>query len=148
MLGEIAPPSERQPERLDLSRPGATALSQPAKVSDANMHGGGGGGNMRASDWRPLERNTLRGFFVLHLPSGLVLHDCTLHRKDDREWVGLPGKPQIGADGLPRKDPNTGKPLYTVIVELPDRKVRERFQAAALEAVHALLGERHPGALP
>jgi hypothetical protein len=100
---------------------------------------------IRASDWRPMPRNTLRGFVTLTLePSGLRLHDCALHRNGDREWIGLPGKPQINRDGQQRKDPTTGKALYTPLVEVPDKDARERFQRAALAAVHELLdgGER------
>lgn len=98
-----------------------------------------------ASDWKPLEKNTLRGFVVLRLePSGLVLRDCTLHRKEGREWIGLPGRPQTDRDGQPRRDPNSGKVLYSPIVEIPDRGARERFQQAALAAVHALIGEGAP----
>ena len=97
---------------------------------------------IRASDWRPLERNTLRGFVTLTLePSGLVLHDCAVHRKEDREWVGLPRKPQLDRDGQPRRDTATGKQLYTAVVEIPDRDARARFQEAALAAVRELIGE-------
>jgi hypothetical protein len=93
-----------------------------------------------ASDLRRIDRNTLVAFCTLRLdPSGLVLNDCSYHRKDDREWIGLPGKPQIDRDGTPRKDPNTGKQLYTPVVEIPDRNQRERFQQAALAAVHKLI---------
>jgi hypothetical protein len=100
---------------------------------------------MVATDWAPCERNTLKGFFILRLVSGLVLHGCTLHRHPaGREWVGQPGKPQLDADGRQRRDPDTGKALYTPIVEIPDRQARERFQAAALAAVHALLGDGAP----
>jgi hypothetical protein len=56
---------------------------------------------IRASDWRPKVSNTLQGFVDLELePSGLALRDCTYHKHaDGREWVGLPGKPQIDRDG-------------------------------------------------
>ena len=97
---------------------------------------------IRASDWRSMERNTLRGFVTLYLePSGLVLNDCTLHRMPDgRQWIGLPAKPQLDRDGQHRKDPATGKPLYVPVVEIQGKEARERFQAAALAAVHQLLG--------
>ena len=95
-----------------------------------------------ASDFRPMQRNTLQGFVTLTLePSGIVLHDCAIHRKEGREWIGLPGRPQIDRDGQPRKDSATGKQLYVAIVEIPDRDARERFQQAALAAVHELIGE-------
>src|SRR3954451_5576845 len=101
----------------------------------------GGGAMIRASDWRPMQRNSLQGFVTLKLePSGIVLHDCTLHQKDGREWIGLPGKPQMDREGQQRKDPNTGKVLYTPVVEISDKTQRERFQQAALAAVHELLG--------
>ena len=66
-----------------------------------------------ASDWRPIGRNTLRGFCDLRLqPSGIMLHECSLHEKGGKRWIGLPaGKAE-----------------------------RERFQAAALAAVDRLLG--------
>ena len=44
----------------------------------------------RASDWRGLERNTLRGFFRLTLPSGIQINDCTFHEKGESRWIGLP----------------------------------------------------------
>ena len=98
------------------------------------------------SDLRAMQRNTLQGFCTLHLePSGLVLRDCSFHRTDDgREWIGLPSKPQIDRDGNHRQDLKTGKPAYVAIVEIPDKDRRERFQAAAVAAVRALLGKAAP----
>jgi hypothetical protein len=96
---------------------------------------------IRASDWRPLARNSLLGFVKLSLePSGIVLNDCTFHSKDGQEWIGLPGKPQIDKDGATRRDSTTGKILYTPCVEIPSKDARERFQKAAVAAVHQLLG--------
>jgi hypothetical protein len=95
-----------------------------------------------ASDWRPMERNTLRGFMTLTLsPSGLRLRECTEHKKDGKRWIGLPSKPQLGAEGRHRVDPSTGKKLYTPIVEITGTEARKRFQDAALAAVDKLLGK-------
>ncbi|MEA3159907.1 MAG: hypothetical protein QOD95_1455 [Gammaproteobacteria bacterium] len=33
-------------------------------------------------NWKPFEKNTLRGFLDLLLPSGLILRGCTFHMKD------------------------------------------------------------------
>ena len=94
-----------------------------------------------ARDWRPLEKNTLRGFCTLVLsPSGLVLRECTLHVNADRRWIGLPSKPQLDADGKHRIDPSTGKKAYSPIVELMGKEERARFQRAATDAVDKLLG--------
>jgi hypothetical protein len=43
-----------------------------------------------ASDWRGLERNTLRGVVTLALVNGLVLRERSVHSQGDRRWVGLP----------------------------------------------------------
>jgi hypothetical protein len=92
---------------------------------------------MRATDWRPLQRGTLQGFVTLNLPSGLVIRDCTLHMSGEKRWVGLPGKPQIDASGATRKGEN-GKVLYTPVVDIVP-SARERFQAEALRAVDRLI---------
>jgi hypothetical protein len=95
-----------------------------------------------ATDWRAAEnRGSVSGFVTLRLPSGLVLRDCTFHQQGERQWIGLPGKPQIDAAGLHCIDPTTGKRLYLPIVEIPDRGQRERFQRAALAAVDRLLDQ-------
>ena len=100
-----------------------------------------------ATDWRPVTKNTLRGFLTLKLaPSGLVLKDCSLHEKGDKRWIGLPSKPQLDSDGRQRKDAATGKPLYTPSVEIVGKAERERFQEAALAAVDRLLGREFGGA--
>ena len=41
-----------------------------------------------ATNWKPLERNTLKGFVDLTLPSGLIIHGCSLHRKNESRWMG------------------------------------------------------------
>ena len=96
-----------------------------------------------ASDFRVVEKNTLRGFFTLALPSGLVVHDCSVHEKGGKRWVGLPARPQLDGEGQARRDP-AGKILYTPVVELAGREQRERFQAAALAAVDELIGKGAP----
>ena len=94
-----------------------------------------------ASEWRAVTKNTLAGFCVLTLsPSGIVLRDCALHERDGKRWVSLPSKPQIDSEGRQRKDPNSGKVLWTPVVEIRGKAERERFQAAALAAIDKLRG--------
>jgi hypothetical protein len=91
-------------------------------------------------------KNTLIGFCDLTLaPSGLILHDCTLHsRPDGKRWVGLPARPQIDSvTRLHRKDATTGKFLWAPSVEIYGQAERQRFQKAALAAIDALI-ERGP----
>jgi hypothetical protein len=70
-----------------------------------------------------------------------VLRDCTFHQQDERQWIGLPGKPQIDAEGRHRIDPTTRKRQYRPVVEIPDWRARRRFQEAALLAIARLLAD-------
>jgi hypothetical protein len=98
-----------------------------------------------ASNFRRLERNTLKGFVTLSLePSGLIIHDCTVHEKQGKAWIGMPAKPQINGDGTARTDTASGKQLYRSVLEFKDRAARKRFQQVALEAVRAVVGEGIP----
>lgn len=76
--------------------------------------------------WKPYLKNTLRGFLSLELPSGLILHDCTLHQRNESRWVGLPGRPYQKPDGTTSWSP---------VVEIPENAAREKFQRGALAAV-------------
>jgi DNA-binding cell septation regulator SpoVG len=92
----------------------------------------GGDGGHRAflvSDWKAYEKGTLRGFLSLTLPSGLVIHNCTLHHKGDSRWIGLPARQFTKDDGTKSFSP---------IIEFVSNEARNRFRDAAVEAV-----ERH-----
>jgi hypothetical protein len=78
-------------------------------------------------EWRPYQKNTLRGFLSLELPSGLILHGLTLHDKEGRRWVGMPAK-SFEKDGTTTWAPQ---------VEFSSKESRERFQVAAIEAIDA-----------
>jgi hypothetical protein len=94
---------------------------------------------MIAYDWRPFPRRTMCGFFSLQLASGLQLRGCTLHKKGRDRWVGLPCAAQIDKNGQFRVV--GGKRVYFSLVAIPDRHVRERFQAQALAALDKLLAD-------
>jgi hypothetical protein len=92
-----------------------------------------------ASDFKPMDKGALRGFVTLKLPSGLVLKECTFMNSNDKEWIGLPGKPQIDREGKVRKDAATGKTLYVSIVDFDSKEAHDKFQDLALAAVKTLL---------
>lgn len=91
-----------------------------------------------ATNWRRLEKNSLRGFCDLSLARGLTIKDCALHQQNGRECIGLPGKPLIDEDGRHRIDPGTGRRLYVPVIEI-GKEERSGFQREALKAVHQLL---------
>jgi hypothetical protein len=79
-------------------------------------------------NFRALERNTLRGFFDVELPSGMVLCGCTLHEREGKRWVGLPAKPYTKDDG---------SQSWVKIVDFVDRARAKQFQESVLPAAVA-----------
>jgi hypothetical protein len=52
-------------------------------------------------DWKPCERNTLRGFATIKIRElRLVVHDVALRERNGTRWAQLPGKPTL-KDGKP-----------------------------------------------
>ncbi len=80
---------------------------------------------MLISDVRPLDRNTLKASFTVTLPSGMVVHECTLHIKGDSRWVGLPA----------RSYERNGERKWVPIIEFTDRATADRFRDAVLAAI-------------
>jgi hypothetical protein len=91
-----------------------------------------------ASDWRPHEKATLRGFFTLRLPSGMIVRELTLHEKGDKRWVGLPARPRLDEGGRHRQDPTTSRGQWDPVIEIPDRDRRDKFTEEALVALDRL----------
>lgn len=86
-----------------------------------------------ASDFKPRSKNTLMGFVTLTLPSGLMIHGCTIHRKNESRWVSLPAREYTKEDGTRS---------WVPVIEFATDDARKRFQAEAIKAVEPLLGER------
>jgi hypothetical protein len=78
------------------------------------------------------EKNTLRGFMSLTLPSGMVIHGCGLHRRLDAQWIQLPAKEYKKRDG------SIG---YSPLVEFNSPEARRRFDTAASEAVDRFMAD-------
>lgn len=79
--------------------------------------------NFQIVDWKPVERNTLLGFFSVLTPSGLIIKDLTLHHRGEERWVSFPGKPFKKADG------SDG---YVTLVDFETKDLRQKFRALAL----------------
>jgi len=93
-------------------------------------------------DWRPLAKNTLRGFARVRLPEGILLHDVAVHVRDGKAWASPPGRPAIGRDGAHIRDA-AGKPSFTPTITFTSRADADAFSAAIIDAVRA----RHPEVL-
>ena len=94
---------------------------------------GGGHRTITVCNWKPLNSGSLRGFLVLTIPPGLIVHNCQLLEVGGRRWIGLPARRFLMADG---------KVHYEPIVEFTDRKAYWQFERIALEVVEAYLKAR------
>lgn len=91
--------------------------------------------------WRPLVRNTLRGFVSIRLGAAMKIHDITVHRHENgRCWASFPSKPVLLPDGTAKKGDN-GKALYVPILEWDSKASADRFSNSVLSA----LENEHPG---
>lgn len=97
---------------------------------------------MKVVSFKPLVKGALRGFLTVELPSGIVMHECTVIAPEGRDpFIGLPSKPQIGRDG--RAAMRDGKRQYEPAVTTRDKATGDKLSAAIIAA---LLRE-HPDAL-
>jgi hypothetical protein len=86
-----------------------------------------------ASNYKPIGKNTLIASVDLTIPRWhLTFRGCLFHRKNGREWAAFPAREWIDQPGAKQ---------YADLIKFTDRATAERFQAAALAAIHAVAGE-------
>lgn len=85
-------------------------------------------------EFTAVEKNTLRGIARVRMPSGMVLHDVAIYRKDTAAWASPASKPRLGRDGSQMKGPD-GKGLWDPVVTFSSRELRDRFSSAVIDAL-------------
>jgi hypothetical protein len=94
-------------------------------------------------DWKPVRRNTLRGFCCVEIARiSLRVDDVAIHQKGPSRWASLPNRPMIDGNGTVLRDETTGKIRYQPVLQWADKNVAGRFSAAVV----AELLSRYPGA--
>jgi hypothetical protein len=95
-------------------------------------------------EFKPLRRNSLRGFVRVRMPSGVTFHDVSVHCSNGTYWASPASKPQINRDGacLRGKD---GKILYVPIVSFASRELRDKFSVAVIDATRLAHPEAFAG---
>jgi hypothetical protein len=88
------------------------------------------------TDFRPLNRNTLRGFATVRIDElKLTLHDVAIHQHDTgTRWVGQPAKPVVDRDGVAKRS-SDGKLEYVRLFSFDSRAVSDAFSAAVVAAL-------------
>jgi hypothetical protein len=86
-------------------------------------------------DWRPLARNTLKGFARIKIVEWkLIVNDVAVHERDGRKWAALPSRPMLDSNRRLMLD-ETGKPKYSRVLEFTEREIADRFSDAVVAAV-------------
>lgn len=83
--------------------------------------------------WKPLVRNSLRGFADVRVGKSLIIREVAVHVSNGRAWASLPSKPLL-KDGRPATD-ERGKIRYVAMMEWDDREARDAFSDAVVDAV-------------
>ena len=90
--------------------------------------------SVTCSGFRPLFRNTLRGFADVRIAElCLTIRDVALHEKGHARWAQLPAKPMI-RDGALVRD-GSGKVQYVPLLHFDNRAVSDAFGRAVIAAV-------------
>lgn len=92
--------------------------------------------NIKIVNFRPLGKNTLRGFLTIHfIDIGLVVKDVCLHQKDGKRWLQLPSR------SYQKKD---GTVAYAYVMEF-EKKDYWIFQDSALTALDSYFSQNPEG---
>jgi hypothetical protein len=97
-------------------------MPQQAKPAGEN----GGHRSITIVDWKPLTKNTPRGFFTAILPSGMVNHNLSVHEKGEARWIGLPAREWTDSQGVKQ---------YTPFIKFRGRATANRFRDEVLAAL-------------
>lgn len=98
-------------------------------------------------DFKPVQRNSLRGFARIRFRSGLVIAEITIHVTNGRAWASPPARQMLDRNGTPLRD-EAGKPRWQPLITFVTKAQRDDWSdqvvAAVLEAYpDALAAEGH-----
>ena len=71
--------------------------------------------------WKPMDRNTLKGFATVRLGCSLSITDVAVHSANGKRWASLPSKPVVDREGIIKKT-DAGKTQYVPLLTWLDRQ--------------------------
>jgi DNA-binding cell septation regulator SpoVG len=83
--------------------------------------------------WKAYDKNTLRGFFSVELPSGMIINHVMLHQAGEARWVALPSREWVDTNGDKQ---------YAPLIEFHSREAQNRFRDSVLAALDAYFRQR------
>jgi hypothetical protein len=92
----------------------------------------------RLLEWRPLRKNTLRGFAKVQFLSGVIIAEIGIHVAGSRAWASPPSRPWVQDNAVVLGE--AGKPRWQPLIEFATDGVRSSWSRQVLAAVR----EGHP----
>ena len=90
--------------------------------------------NIIIKNFKPMSRNSLRGFVTVDLPEiGLAINDISVFENDKGVWISLPSKARI-KDGQVIKD-QEDKIIYDEIISFSSSDVRKVWSDIIIDKV-------------
>jgi hypothetical protein len=85
-------------------------------------------------DFKPLCRNTLRGFAVVNIEQmRIVMREVAIHSKGDKAWAQLPSRPWLKTGQVVTNI--QGKIQHAPLLEFDSGEVRAAFSNAVIRAL-------------
>jgi hypothetical protein len=91
-------------------------------------------GMVTIEEFRPVLKNTLRGFASVAFPSGMIVEEVSLHVSEGRAWASAPARPMLNATGTAMLDEH-GKPRWKPFIRFRDRATRDTWSDLVIAAV-------------
>ena len=90
---------------------------------------------IECTKFKSMQKGTLQGFADFFFPDlGMEINSCSLHTKNDRQWVNLPNREYKDAEGAIK---------YSSYVKFPDKDKYEEFQRDAKNAISEFTAKSH-----
>jgi hypothetical protein len=98
----------------------------------------------RLLEWRPLLKNTLRGFAKVQFPSGVIIAEVGIHIAGSRAWASPPSRPWVKDNAVVLDE--AAKPRWQPLIEFATHGVRSSWSSQVLAAVREEYPEVFEGA--
>jgi hypothetical protein len=87
-------------------------------------------------EFKPVAKNTLRGFVRVQLPSGMIMAEVSIHiGADGKPWASPPSRPMVDRDGTAMRDQVTGKTRWQSLITFASGRIRHEWSRQIIQAL-------------
>jgi hypothetical protein len=99
-------------------------------------------------DFRPLTKNTLRGFVRVRFPSGMIIDEIEVHVLDGHAWAAPPSRVVVDATSGTALLDADGELCWQPLIRFANENVRDSWSAQIIAALHEALRGAVPEPAP